>query len=122
MCFLVASFHEQPGTHGLKGHERCGSRANTSEITTSGLPAHPVHLPGGSQKKDVDEANKDLFPKCSLKFRVLKLRFLACSGGPGGFREVREAGRNHFHLSWYLIGPGVTSYDQKPSRIRNEQN
>ena len=33
--------------------------------------------------------------------------------GPGGFREVREASRNHFHLSWYLIVPGITSYDQK---------
>ena len=32
--------------------------------------------------------------------RVLKLRFLAFSRGPGGFRELREAGRNHFHLSW----------------------
>ena len=37
---------------------------------------------------------------------VQRLRFLAFSEGPGGFREVREAGRNHFHLSWYLIVPG----------------
>ena len=48
------------------------------------------------------------------KNRALKLRFLAFSRGPGGFRELREAGRNHFHLSWYLFVPGVTSYDQKP--------
>jgi len=27
-----------------------------------------------------------------MKFRVLKLTFLAFSRGPGGFREVREAG------------------------------
>ena len=39
---------------------------------------------------------------------------LAFPGGPGGFREPREAGRNHFHLSWYLIVPGVTSYGQNP--------
>ena len=39
---------------------------------------------------------------------------LAFPGGPGGFRELREAGRNHFHLSWYLLVPGITSYDQKP--------
>ena len=38
----------------------------------------------------------------SEKFRVLKLRFLAVPRGPGGFRELRGAGRNHFHLSWYL--------------------
>ena len=58
-----------------------------------------------------------MFPKFSLKFRVLKLRFLAFVEGPGGFREVREAGRNHFHLSWYLSVSVVTSYDQK-RRIR----
>ena len=50
------------------------------------------------------------------KNRDLKLRFLAFSQGPGGFREVREAGRNHFHLSWYLLVPGVTSYDQKTNK------
>ena len=49
----------------------------------------------------------------SLNFRVLKFRFLAFPGGHGGFRELREAGRNHFHLFWYLLVPGVTSYDQK---------
>ena len=49
----------------------------------------------------------------SLNDRVLKLRFLAFPEGPGGFRELREASRKHFHLSWYLLVPGVTSYDQK---------
>ena len=53
------------------------------------------------------------FLNFSVKFRVLKLRFVAFSQGPGGFREVQEAGRNHFHLSWYLLVPGVTSYEQK---------
>ena len=38
----------------------------------------------------------------------------AFPGGPGGLREVRGAGRNHFHLSWYLIVPGITSCGQKP--------
>ena len=33
------------------------------------------------------------------------MRVLGFSGGPGRFREVWEAGRNHFHLSWYLIVP-----------------
>ena len=47
--------------------------------------------------------------------RDLKLRFLAFTEGPGGFRELREAGRNHFHLSWYLLVPGVMSCDQKRS-------
>ena len=59
-----------------------------------------VHLPGGGPKKGVNKANKDFFANFSVKFRVLKLRFLAFYQGPGGFRELREAGRNHFHLSW----------------------
>ena len=54
--------------------------------------------------------------------RVLKLRFLAFPGGPGGFRELREAGRNHLHPSWYLLVPGVTSYGHwgifAPSTVR----
>ena len=45
------------------------------------------------------------FMFCSVKNRVLKLRFLAFPEGPGGFREVWRAGRKHFHLSWYLIVP-----------------
>ena len=43
-----------------------------------------------------------MFPDLYIEFRVLKVRFLAFSGGYGGFRELREAGRKHFHLSWYL--------------------
>ena len=55
------------------------------------------------------------FSRCFLKkIRGLKLRFLAFPEGPGGFRELREAYRNHFHLSWYLLVPGITSYSQKP--------
>ena len=50
-----------------------------------------------------------------ITFRVQTLRFLAFSRGSGGFRELREAGRKHFHLSWYLVVPGVTSYGQNPS-------
>ena len=47
------------------------------------------------------------------KCRVLKHRFLAFSPGAGGFKELRGASRNHFHLSWYLIVPRITSYGQK---------
>ena len=72
----------------------------------------PVHLPGGVPKKGVNKANKDLFPICSVKIRILKLMFLAFLEGPGGFRELREAGRNHFHRSWYLLVPGNMSYDR----------
>jgi len=37
-----------------------------------------------------------------INVRVQKLMFLAFSRGPGGFRELRETGRNNFHRSWYL--------------------
>ena len=70
--------------------------------------------PGGSPKKGVNKEYNDFFLTFSEHFRVLKLRFLAFPEGPGGFRELREAGRNHFHLSWYLSVPGITSYDQEP--------
>ena len=53
-------------------------------------------------QKRVNTQYEDLFPKCSVKYPVLNLRLLVLPKGPGGFRELREAGRNHFHLSWYL--------------------
>ena len=64
--------------------------------------------------KGINKENKRKFFNLYIKFRVQKLRFLAFSRGSGGFRELREAGRKHFHLSWYLSVPVVTSYDQKP--------
>ena len=50
------------------------------------------------------------------KKRVGKVGCFAFPGGPGGFREVREADRNRFLLSWYLLVSVVTSYDQKPCK------
>ena len=48
-------------------------------------------------KKGMNRDNKDLFIIFSVKCRVLYNRFLAFYGGPGGFRELREAYRKHFH-------------------------
>ena len=45
--------------------------------------------------------------------RALKDRFLAVFSGGEGFRKVREAYRKRFHLSWYLLVSGVTSYGPK---------
>ena len=64
-------------------------------------------------QKGISKANEDLF-LIVMKFRVLKNRFLVFSLGPGGFRELREAYRNHFHRSWYLSDAVVTSYGKKP--------
>ena len=64
---------------------------------------------GSPPKKGINKEYKVFFPIFSIKFRVLKLRFLAFPEGPRGFRELREAGRKHFHRSWYLLVPGVTS-------------
>ena len=50
-----------------------------------------------------------------ITFRVLYDMFLAFPLGPGGFRELREDYRNHFHRSWYLSDAVVTTYSQKPS-------
>jgi hypothetical protein len=49
---------------------------------------------------------------CSLMF-IHNVGFkngglLAFSGSPGGFRALREAGRNDLHLSWYLPDAVVT--------------
>ena len=68
-------------------------------------------ISSGGPQKGINKANKDFFQNFSLNFRALKLMFLTFSEGPGRFRELREAGRNHFHLSWYLLVPGVTSYE-----------
>ena len=65
-------------------------------------------------------ANQDLFQNLSEHFWVQKRRLLVFPEGPGGFRELREAGRNHFHLSWYLIVPGVTSHNKIYKK--NKQN
>ena len=85
-----------------------------------------VHLPGGSPKigppkKGLIRSIRIFFRNCSLTCRVLKLRFFTFSRGPGGFRELREAGRNHFHLSWYLLVPGVTSYDRKTNKEKSNR-
>ena len=50
----------------------------------------------------------------SQKTLGLHSRFLAFPQGPGGFRKLWEASRSHFHLSWHLQVPMVTSYGQKP--------
>ena len=86
-------------------------------MVPTSLLEHPKasRTPGGVPKKEVNKTNKDFFANFSLKFRVLKLRFLAFVEGPEGFRELREAGMNHFHLSWYLLVPGITSSCKKPT-------
>ena len=61
-------------------------------------------------QKGVNKEYEDVSPKMSGNVGDQKLSFLAFPEGPGGFRELRGAGRNHFHLSWYLLVPGVTSY------------
>ena len=74
---------------------------------------------GGPPKKGLIRNIIFFFPNFSIKNRVLKRRFLAFPGGPGGFRELREAGRNHFHLSWYPLVPRITSYGQQNNKEKN---
>ena len=58
---------------------------------------------------------KDFFLISHIRFRVLNHRFFVFPRVPGGFWELREACRKHFHLSWYLSNAVVTSYDPKTS-------
>ena len=83
---------------GSSGAPQKGAQGNHRNIAW-----HPL-------KKGINRVNKEIFLIFDIRFRVLKHRFLAFSRGPGGFRELREAGRNHFHLSWYLSDTVVTSY------------
>ncbi len=50
-----------------------------------------------------------IFPDFLKKTSASKTQVVGFSLGPEGFREVREADRNHFHLSWYMIVPGITT-------------
>ena len=54
-----------------------------------------------------------MFLICLITLRVLNPRFSGFPRVPGGFRELREACRNHFHLSWYLFDDVETSYGPK---------
>ena len=47
---------------------------------------------------------------------------MAFLGGPGGFRELREAGRNHFHLSWFegVAKVPQDSLDRSPGKRHRE--
>ena len=40
---------------------------------------------------------------------IIYNRLFAFSQGPGGFRELRDPGRNHSHLAWYLSDTVSTS-------------
>jgi hypothetical protein len=52
--------------------------------------------------KGINKESWRIFSDFYIKYKVQKLRLFVFSLGPGGFSELREAGRNNFHLSWYL--------------------
>ena len=91
--------------------ERGGGAATLPQLLTRNVNnAGPGPSPR-SPKKGLIRLIRNFSRFVLQKIRVLKLSCLAFSEGPGGFRELREAGRNHFHLSWYLSVAVVTSYD-----------
>jgi len=51
---------------------------------------------------------------CYIKIIVLAQGFWAFTQGSGGNRELQDADRKHFLISWYLSVAVVTSYGQKP--------
>ena len=63
-------------------------------------------------KKGIDKGNLIcLFFSWKLSGSIRQV--FGFSWGPGRFRELREASRNRFHLSWYLRVPGIANYGQK---------
>ena len=90
-----------------EGLQELWSQYKSKNLVVLGIPTNNFRQEPGNNK----EINH-FFLFVSETFRVLKLRLLAFPGGPGGFRELREASRNHIHLSWYLLVTGITSYDR----------
>ena len=70
-------------------------------------------------KDEINNKEKEAFNKgkrgfvsdVSISNRAVKHRCLIFSQGPGGFRELWEARRNHFHPSWYLSDSMVPNYE-----------
>ena len=94
--------------------QRSGARCRgplSCNAPTQGVSQN--YTPPGEKKLDVlirFNKNIRIFLNFFSKMSGSKTQVFCFSGGPGGFREVRGPGRNHFHLSWYLRVPGVTSY------------
>ena len=63
--------------------------------------------------KRIYKEDKGLFLIWFVKHRVIKHWWLAFSGGPEGFRELRGACWSHFHLSWYPSDAVVPNCSQK---------
>ena len=53
---------------------------------------------------------------CSKNFGSQKLRFEKVFKGPGGCKNLGEACRIRFRISWYLSDSVVPSYDQKTQK------
>ena len=114
---------QRPGSNArstLRAGGPCGREEGKSPGPCKGPPhSQEAHRPAFRAQKRISKEIKDFVLIVSLKCRVQKLRFLAFPGGPGVVRDLREAGRIHFHLSWYLIVPGITSYVQKPWGVKD---
>ena len=70
-------------------------------------------VPPNRHQKGISKEIK-IVPTFFCKFSDSKTQLFSFSQDPAGFRKLWEAGRNHFHLSWYLLVSVVTSYGQKP--------
>ena len=58
--------------------------------------------PPNRAQKGIHRASKAFFPDLFCKKSGSKIQVCGFSRGSWRVREVREADRNHFHLSWYL--------------------
>ena len=93
---------------GLKNYGLGPKISDSSSKTT-----HIVLFPGLNSPIQV-KITVDWISDLYAKNQDLNSRFLAFFRVPGGLGELREADRNHFHLSWYLSVSVVRSYGQTP--------
>ena len=66
------------------------------------VKTHPL---GQSLRSEIDHPAKN-----TRTIMLYEHWLLAFARIPGRFRKVREVGRNHVHVSWYLSDPVVSSF------------
>ena len=86
----------------------------TSWDQTNRIPRRKLPVPRSKLENLGQNTSNLFFYSHCCEFRFVKYTCLMFSRRPGGFRDLWEACRNHFHLSWYFSDSVVPSYGQKP--------
>ena len=80
-----------------------------TDLTKYAVPKFiPITMDRGSfSVNDIVESSNEEVP---LKYLMNNFGFFWVCYVPGGFKQLRETGRIHFHHSWYLETFRVPSY------------